>query len=251
MKFEGGELPTRLSKQPIIDAVAEIRFASTVDASLVLPGLLLKNSPDLTVERLPIAEMPDFIRQNDENLRHQPLVRLMGQKFFYLIGTSSIAVACKLPYQGWSEFCPEIKSAIDIVANAGFVSEINRYSIKYADVVEVNSQEEAKRYLDLEVNVAGGSIMEGAFNLTTQVSEGSIEHMIQIAVFANVQLMDGSTRKGALIATDSIVQNLKIPVKDFSSDSGKIFDDLHLANKRRFFSCLTADALTFLGAEYV
>lgn len=251
MKIEGRRLPTRLSKQPIIDAVAEIRFASSVDASLILPGLLLKDFPDLTLEKLPVADMPEFIRQNDENLRHQPLIRLMGKQFFYLIGTASVAVACRLPYPGWQLFKTAIRGAIDIASRSGIVSEINRYSMKYADVIEVDDHKDAGRFLDLVVQVAGGSATQGAFNLTTQFSENSIDYMIQIAALANVQLLDGSRRKGLLIATDSIVQNVNIAVGDFVRDADGYFDGLHEENKRRFFSCLTEDALGLLGAEYV
>jgi hypothetical protein len=61
-------LPTKLKKEPLVDAVFELRFSSTVAASNVIPAILLarlKKPPRM--ERLPAS----CRRHTDTNSRSQ------------------------------------------------------------------------------------------------------------------------------------------------------------------------------------
>ena len=53
-------LPKKLNKEPLVDAVFEIRFSSSMAASSVLPGFFFaKLEPkEWRVESLPVAEIP-------------------------------------------------------------------------------------------------------------------------------------------------------------------------------------------------
>ena len=59
-------LPIKLLKEPLIDAVFELRFMSSISASNVLPGYLFsKLDGKKTIERLPAADFPRPMRDMD------------------------------------------------------------------------------------------------------------------------------------------------------------------------------------------
>src|SRR5215216_8126973 len=68
-------LPTKLRKEPLVDAVFEIRFSASIPATSVLPGFFFAKlgTPQWKVDRLPVADLPSQIRSADPNLRYQPL----------------------------------------------------------------------------------------------------------------------------------------------------------------------------------
>lgn len=251
MKIPGETIPTRLRKEPLIDAVAEIRFTASVDASLFLPGLLLQKFPGANVERLPAADMPEAIRQMDESLRFQPVIRVFIDGYFLMIGTGSIAICCVLPYRGWNSFKTTIISVFEVVAKSGFLSSVTRCSMKYSDVLAVNSVEEALIYLDLKLTIAGEEVHQGAFNVQIQRLGGDVLHMVQAAVPIQLTLIDGSKKQGALLSIDSVSQAPEMPVSDFVANMDAILERIHSENKTEFFSWLTQEAMSLLEAEYV
>ena len=98
-------LPSKLKKEPIIDALFEMRFTSATSASSIVPGVLFsKLSGDKTIERLPTEQIPKQLLESEPNLRFAPLVRLHWDNFLISIGDRSLAVACKMPYPGWKTF---------------------------------------------------------------------------------------------------------------------------------------------------
>ena len=56
-------LPTNLKKDPLVDAVFEIRFSSSIPASSVVPGILFsKLKGQAQIERLPASDIPSQLR---------------------------------------------------------------------------------------------------------------------------------------------------------------------------------------------
>ena len=89
-----------------------------------------------TIERLPIADLPKQIRDSDPNLRYAPTIRMQWQKFLLLLSDQSVAVGCKLPYPGWGEFRSAIMRTLDIIGDTNVVERVERYSLKYVDILE-------------------------------------------------------------------------------------------------------------------
>lgn len=251
MKIEGKKLPTRLTKQPIVDAVAEIRFSTTVDVALILPGFLLRHFPSAQISRLPAADMPNALRQSDENLKYQPLLRIVYENFFFLVGSTTLAVGCALPYPGWSSFFAMIRKVVDIASETQLMTEVSRYSLKYSDVIECDDAGAALKYLDIDVRVAEKSVGDGGLNINFMSAGGRCIHLVQVAVIANLELIDGTRKKGALISVDSISTGPAISMSVFSAEVDNLFSVMHEENKSKFFSCLKEETLEHLGAEYV
>ena len=99
-------LPTKLNKDPLVDAVFEIRLSSSMPASSVIPGILFdKLKPHPQIERLPASDIPSPIRALNPALQFQPLMRIhWNNSFLVLVGDVSLGLACKMPYPGWQSF---------------------------------------------------------------------------------------------------------------------------------------------------
>ncbi len=82
-------LPLKLKKEPLLEAVWEIRFVlknpSTGD---LLPGLLSKEfyRRYKNIVKLPTADIPDPIAENVPNLRYLPKIRLEADNQAIQIG---------------------------------------------------------------------------------------------------------------------------------------------------------------------
>ena len=78
------KIPVRLKKEPLIEAIWEIRFspAKPLVADL-LPGILFESSPKKfdNVVKLSFPNLPDFAMEHDPNLRYIPRIRLEGGQF--------------------------------------------------------------------------------------------------------------------------------------------------------------------------
>ena len=79
------KLPKKISPCPILEAIIEIRFSTTLpeDASEAFFGLVYQEISDEYpgIERLPILQLPEAVRNMDDSLKYQPYYRLKGDKF--------------------------------------------------------------------------------------------------------------------------------------------------------------------------
>jgi hypothetical protein len=80
-------LPKKLKKEPLIDAIFEIRFLSDFQASEIIPGFLFsKLGGKKSVISLPAAQLPKTVREGDPNLKFSPTVQLDWEAFSIYIG---------------------------------------------------------------------------------------------------------------------------------------------------------------------
>jgi len=76
------KIPIRLKKEPLLEAIFEIRFTGAKQSvAELLPGLIFKAMPEKYPEtvRLPAADIPARILENDPNLKFVPKIRLQNQ----------------------------------------------------------------------------------------------------------------------------------------------------------------------------
>ena len=73
------KLPLKLGKEPLIEALFEMRFKATAPVSNILPGLLFtKFKGEKKIEKLPAAQLPEELRKVDPSLHYAPLLRFIG-----------------------------------------------------------------------------------------------------------------------------------------------------------------------------
>ena len=246
-------LPKKLNKEPLVDAVFEIRFSSSTPASSVLPGFFFAKAEQPTewrVEPLPVAEIPSQMRNTDPNLRYQPLMRIHWDNFVILISDTSLGVGFKLPYPGWINFRGQIIKTVKLLADTKIVQNIERYSLKYIDVIDGRNLEEQIQRINMDLRIGSHTLKEETFTVRLQISHDSFINIIQIAAPVNVNMVDGNVRNGALVDTDTICNHQTSDLRQFIDELPNRLDEIHLENKKMFFACLTPETIIYLEPVY-
>lgn len=126
--------PTKLKKDGIIEALFEVRFATSIIPEMFVGRLaadIASMAPQMALERMPIADLPAPMRRADPNLAYQPTLQLKSTAGLRVgrVGDNVVSWHLLAPYAGWAVFKPEIlqllertkKSIDDIrIARAGF-----------------------------------------------------------------------------------------------------------------------------------
>src|SRR5215467_10357493 len=92
------KIPKRLKRNPIIDAIAEVRFTSAVPSDAII-GLVYETVKDKFGQpnNLPILQLPTELRDKDPNLRYQACYRFEKPGNVLLVGPHSVALST-VPY---------------------------------------------------------------------------------------------------------------------------------------------------------
>lgn len=92
------KLPKILEREPLVEAVFEVRLGGDPHMSDLLPGILFSQLDQRpTIQRLPAAEIPQPIRASDPNLAFAPVIRLDWREFAISLGERNLVIGCKLP----------------------------------------------------------------------------------------------------------------------------------------------------------
>ena len=250
------DLPKRLNKEPLIDAVFEMRFSVSDSVSgvtsSILPGILFeKLDGKKTIEQLSVSGLPKQLRDTDPNLRFTPVVRILWENFLILIGDRVLAVASKIPYVGWLTFREAILQVVGIVGDIGIIELVYRYSLKYVDLMQYKNIEEQVASVNLTLQVGDHSLDKEVFRIRIEIPRDEYINAIQIISSAEATTMGETTKKEGLIIdidTINILNNHKFT--DFSHRLSEKLDKIHLVNKEAFFKCITPATLERLEPIY-
>src|SRR5687768_15656558 len=126
-------LPVKITPCPIVEAVLEIRFVTARPWS-TLPGLLYAKFSEKypTTRDLPLAKVPEQIREQESNLKHQPLIQYIGRDFSIQLGPRVISLCTKPDaYPGWQRIQPELAWLLDMIQRCEFIAEGERLATRY------------------------------------------------------------------------------------------------------------------------
>lgn len=245
------DLPKKLNKEPLIDAVFEVRFSSEVPASIILPGFLFNNLDGRkSIEPLPVAQLPKPVRDADPNLKFAPLSRIDWDNFFISISDYSVVVSCKYPYCGWNLFKPAITNVVDILEKSKIVSGVERYSMKYIDLIPVQDIEQKIGMINFAMSIADHKLEKEQFHLRIEIPRDGFMHAVQVASSAKAVLHNGTKLEGLIVDVDTFVPEYAASMQSLSEELSTRLDAIHSANKAMFFSCITSDALRLLEPVY-
>jgi uncharacterized protein (TIGR04255 family) len=242
-------LPTRLKTDLILDAVFEVRFTSKVETAELLPGVVFPQLEDAgPVRRLPLADFPAVARRADPNLRG-PLFKVTWGKHYVAVGDGLVTIGCERPYPGWASFKPAIEQVCQLVA--GFADKVERYSIKYVDMLPTRNAAESVEKLDVSLSIGGIALSDQLYQLRLEVPAGELLNIVQVIGDATAVRETGEQFKGAVLDIDTLC-NVRddLPYGDFLANLSQRSEEIHAANKTLFFSCLRKDTIEELGPEY-
>lgn len=243
-------LPTKLKKEPLIDAVFEVRFSSKTPASVILPGFLFSNlDGDKIIESLPIAQLPKSVRDADPQLKFVPVTRINWDQFYINIGDFSVSVSCKYPYSGWKSFKPAIHKVVKILAESKIVEEVQRYSMKYVDMIPSSDNQLKVAMINFRVSIADHNLEREPFQLRIEIPRDGLTNSVQVVSSAQA-VVNGTTMEGLVVDVDTIANQGNISMQSLLEGFEDKLEAIHLTNKAMFFDCLTPHAIALLEPVY-
>ena len=242
------KLPIKLNKEPLLEALLEVRFSSELPASAVLPGLLFsKLDGSKTIEQLTVAQIPIAIRDADPNLRFAPVSRLIWKQFHINIGDRSISIACQSSnYPGWIEFKKSIMEVMEILRETAIIKSVERYSVKYVNIIPSDNIEEQVSMINFSIKLANHQLVKEAFQLRIEIHEENLINVVSVLSSAEVVLPNNTIKKGIIIDIDTIFIIDNKPL-DAIFES---FENTRRINKIKFFDCLNQCAIDSLEPIY-
>jgi len=217
----------------------EIRFSTKLHPSAVFGVIynsIQKNYPN--VEKLPILQIPEPIREKDKQLKYKPYYKASNEQFIVQIGPDVFTVSSFPNYIGWSDFSKEIFSIIETIKNLKIIDETHRLGIRYINFFPYDIFES----IDLEIFLKSHKLSSEKTLLRTELSAGEYKSTLQV-----VNDFTHNSKQGSVIDIDTF--------KDSDLDSFiESYEDLinkgHLSEKELFFSLLTESFLNSLEPEY-
>ena len=244
------ELPIKLDKDPLVGVVFELRFSSSQTLPNILPGYLFTNLGCSNITKTPQSEIPEVIKNSDPNLMYVPSFLLDWGNYQIFIGERSLTLSCNIPYQGWSDFNKNIKVLLEKAVELSIEINVERYSLKYTDIIEYNHVGSIQELLNVELNIGGESVDLPRTQMRTEKeSDGSII-ITQLIGSADAELHSGTTKSGLLIDVDAINLVSNVELKALLQGNFTDLDELHKKNKVTFFNLLSEAGLNRLEPIY-
>lgn len=245
------KLPSVLEREPIIEAVFEIRFGGALQLAEILPGMLFsKLDQKPKVNRQPAADIPQPLRASDQNLTFAPIIQLELDQFTISIGDRNVVVGCKLPYPKWPAFKAEILKLTNIMTELGVEGSVERFSVKYVNLIPAASYAEQIAKIEMLIRIGSLQVVDNHFNLQVHNREGDVLHILTVVTGASANLVSGETRHGVVVDVDSIRIIEPVAYQQFAEGLEPELETLRQSNKIKFFSCLKSQAIEEMGPIY-
>lgn len=245
------KMPKVLGKEPLVDAVFEVRFGGEPQLADIVPGVLFgQMDPKPIIQRLPAHEIPEQIRENDRNLTFAPILRLELKQFTISIGNRNVIIGCKLPYPKWPAFKEAILDITRRISEVGIAGSVERYSVKYVNLIEAPTIAKQIEKIAMSIHLGDFKVNNDHVSLKIHRKDGDILHLISVVTGAQAQLTNGKQVFGIVVDIDSI-RNVEFPdFRTFVAELEPALETLRQANKEMFFGCLTETAIREMEPQY-
>lgn len=244
------QIPKKLGKEPLIEAVCELRFKSDKDSiSDLLPGLLFQNLGERfpKVEKLPASDIPSVILKNNPNFSYVPTIRLIGvEPCSIMLGEHVFSFSSTRPYMGWDRYLSTIIELLGILKKTALITHPERISLKYIDILDKNEGFTLDA-LKLDLQIGENRITSAPVQLRTEIETREFKNIIQIASPAQAKLSTSQQFDGILIDIDTLSKTIP---SDFWSDQKDFLDRAHTLGKSMFFDLLKRETINMLEPEY-
>lgn len=237
--------PTKITPDPIIDAVVELRFDSSVPADAILGMLFAHVKPKYKdFKKLPVADFPEEIRVKDRNLQFQPYYQCEVDSYRLNVGPRVISLANTGSYAGWKEkYYPELKEVLGSLEKSGIVDNFTRLGIRYIDFFELNIYD----HINLSISLKNEPLdaLQQTFNAVFKNGD----YLTRLQVVNNINVNVNNVEKsGSVVDTDTYVERSE----GFSfNDTDKMMDQCHELSVNFFFDLLKQEFIDSLNPEYV
>lgn len=247
-------LPNKLGKEPIAEAVCELRVSPIGPLHTLLAGYLYATFRGQVgpSEQLPAGMIPDVMRTQDPNLAYASVVRIPWRQYFVLIGARNVAIACRLPYPGWAKFRLDIHELFRTVIKSDLVKGVDRYSVKFINFFPSDDAKQGNTAM-LDWKIQFGEFVLGKENVQLRVEVPNDKDMVTIVSItspAQYQPEGEPASLGGVIDVDTVCAHVTNDLATFDSELEHRLDAIRITNKQAFFDCLTPDSIEAMEPTY-
>lgn len=245
--FECVQIPKKVEKSPITQAVYEIRFNSEIEKEIIYYNFLqvISNELKTTANELPFNKVPDFIRNGDPYMRYQPCYRFQNDNHVVQFSQYSLIFSYLPPYDSWQVWYDMFAKILNGIKDSELAPNlfIERIGIRYIDVIEGLLRDNCKvSYLlgDQKYEFSDKKI-----KFRAELCENDKAIILKIK---NLQKRDNMF--DTLIDIDVIKKYEHLSFSEYLANDFKNLFELHEISKQYFFGLLSDNSLEKLGAQY-
>jgi uncharacterized protein (TIGR04255 family) len=244
-------LPLALEREPLVEAIFEIRFDGAPQLADLLPGLLFgRIEPRPKKHRQHAADIPQPLRASDPKLMFAPITRLELERFNIMIGDRNVVIGCKLPYPKWAAFKEQILGLTNLMGEVGVEGDVSRFSVKYVNLISAPDFAAQIAKVNMAVRIGSLEVLDNHMNLQVHHHENEIIHILTVISGASAKLSDGKTTQGIVVDVDSIRNIKPVTFGEFVVGLEPELEALRQANKVKFFDCLNPETIEEMGPIY-
>ncbi len=235
------KLPQKITPCPIKEAIVEIRFESETPNDAVFGIFYQQFKADYsTVEELPILQLPEFVRKQNETLQHQPHYKLSSNDgFLFQVGPRVVSLISVDPYSGWGVFYGRLKDIVKRIKGLGIVKSYTRIGIRYINHFDINVFD----VVTLQVVLPDHELNNYDTFIRSEIPTGAFKSTLKISNSADIIVNEKPT-KCSIIDIDTFIESPH-------GDINVLIEDGHVEEKKLFFALLKPEFVkSNLNPEY-
>ncbi|MCG8310648.1 MAG: TIGR04255 family protein [Cytophagales bacterium] len=239
------EIPKKIEICPIVDCVIEIRFSTTIFPNAVFGIIFTALQQDFPkVEKLPILQLPEQLRDSDPNLKFKALYKLMSEDNYSVqVGPDVLVIGAPIPYPGWGQLFDKIQIVIEKVFQTNVISQVSRLGVRFINFFD----EDIFPNIKLDISINETPLASANTQLRAEIAKHGFSNNLNISNSATQQLPGNKKRVGSIIDIDTFKVYKQI---DFRKIYTKEIETAHLAEKEIFFGLLNNEFLQDLKPVY-
>jgi len=177
-------------------------------------------------------------------------IQLKWDSFRVVVGPGVISIFAAIPYVGWEEFSKAINKILKTVLETEQVTRIERYSIKYANILNSKDFPKGLDALNLKLNLGDFVLNNEQAQIRLEIQMESYLTIFTLSSVVNMQYPGGAILEGVLIDIDTINKNPISDIVNFKNELPNLLNDIHAKNKTFFFKTLKRETIQALGPSY-
>jgi uncharacterized protein (TIGR04255 family) len=230
-------LPNKVSPNPLLNSIVEIRFESNLQSDQLLNFYLnhfREDFPEILDHKLEPSGKP-----------HRAKYHFFNEKFSILLGCDVIAFENRGDYMFWANYFPLIKDNLLKLNKACEISKIDRVGIRYISFFENEVVSQDSLLVDNSFSFDGYERPDHFFRAA--YSKEGVTILVQIP--RNVVVEENERKRTGILIDIDVSKEQNIP-QQIGQEFFDLIDFLHVEEKAMFFSLLSDTFLETLKPEY-